>query len=127
MTTTNCAGDNFIKNSELTNSVLVVGDWQAILDFWMDQGVDGFRMDAVHYMVEHIDIPDEPKIPNYVKRSGNSDLLEYDSLEHIYTLDRSTFHRKFVRCYRYQIFSIRCCLGRFYFFHPTFILCCFRQ
>lgn len=55
----------------------------------MDQGVDGFRMDAVHYMVEHIDIPDEPKIPNYVKRSGNSDLLEYDSLEHIYTLDQN--------------------------------------
>lgn len=53
---------------------------QNVLRFWLDRGVDGFRVDAVPYIFEDAQLRDEPL-------SGNPDALPNDSkyLTHIYT------------------------------------------
>lgn len=50
-----------------------------VIAFWLDLGVDGFRMDAVAHISEADGLPDEPT-------SGNSDdPNDYGYLNHIYT------------------------------------------
>lgn len=51
-----------------------------VFRFWLDRGVDGFRIDAIGYLVEDKAMPDEPK-------SDQVDLPADDNhtLEHIYT------------------------------------------
>ena len=50
-----------------------------ILNFWIDKGVDGFRMDAVPFLFEDPSLRDEPV-------SGKTDDPEdYNYLSHIYT------------------------------------------
>ncbi|XP_052862490.1 maltase A3-like [Anopheles cruzii] len=59
----------------------VVQAMKAVLRFWLDQGVDGFRVDAVPWLFETEGFPDEPL-------SGHSsDPLSQNYLRHIYTLD----------------------------------------
>lgn len=57
----------------------VVHAIQDVMRFWMDLGVDGFRVDTPHFMAEDPDFPDEPKLENCT--SSNA----YDCLDHIYT------------------------------------------
>ncbi len=40
----------------------VIEAMHAVLRFWLDQGVDGFRMDAVMNCIKHSDFPDNPPI-----------------------------------------------------------------
>ncbi|XP_058832024.1 maltase 2-like isoform X2 [Topomyia yanbarensis] len=59
----------------------VVTEMKNVLTFWLDQGVDGFRIDAVPCMFEDENFPNEPP-------SGNSDdPLRPEYLNHIYTQD----------------------------------------
>ncbi|CAK9823385.1 Maltase 2 [Anthophora retusa] len=55
-----------------------------VLTFWMDRGVDGFRIDAINHMFEDARFLDEP-------RANRPDLPkdDYDSLDHIYTKDQN--------------------------------------
>nr|CAA60858.1 maltase-like protein Agm2 [Anopheles gambiae] len=60
----------------------VVQAMKDVLRFWLDQGVDGFRIDAVPWLFETVGFPDEPV-------SGHStDPLSQNYLTHIYTLDQ---------------------------------------
>uniref|UniRef100_A0A182QCM6 alpha-glucosidase n=1 Tax=Anopheles farauti TaxID=69004 RepID=A0A182QCM6_9DIPT len=60
----------------------VVQAMKNVLRFWLDQGVDGFRVDAVPWLFETVGFPDEPL-------SGqSSDPLSQNYLNHIYTLDQ---------------------------------------
>ncbi|XP_035789993.1 maltase A3-like [Anopheles albimanus] len=60
----------------------VVEAMKDVLRFWLDQGVDGFRVDAVPWLFETEGFPDEPI-------SGDSDdPLSQNYLRHIYTLDQ---------------------------------------
>lgn len=54
-----------------------------VLTFWLDHGVDGFRIDAINHLIEDTRYLDEPKIAN----SGVPD-NDYDSLKHIYSKDQ---------------------------------------
>ena len=53
-----------------------------ILSFWLDLGVDGFRMDAVFHLVESIQLKDEPLSNN------TNDPNDYGYLDHIYTTNQ---------------------------------------
>lgn len=58
----------------------VRNELKKVLNFWMDKGVDGFRVDAVKHLVEVADLSlDEPVAP------GHLDPDDYSSLQHIYT------------------------------------------
>ncbi|NP_001153339.1 alpha-glucosidase-like [Nasonia vitripennis] len=56
-------------------------EMENVLTFWMDRGVDGFRVDAVNHMFEDPALRDEPKSSNDVPPD------DYESLDHIYTRD----------------------------------------
>lgn len=57
----------------------VVEEMKNVMRFWLDLGVDGFRIDAVQWLFEHTGFLDEPE-------SGNSeDPLMPEFLDHIYT------------------------------------------
>lgn len=57
---------------------------EAMLDvfrFWLDRGVDGFRIDAVYWLFKHADFPDEPNNPSYMMGTHEP----YDMYLHPYT------------------------------------------
>lgn len=53
-----------------------------VLTFWMDRGVDGFRVDAAPHIFEHDDFLDEPFSGDLQAKP-----YEYSFLDHIYTRD----------------------------------------
>ncbi|XP_038047482.1 alpha-glucosidase-like [Patiria miniata] len=61
-----------------------------VLRFWLEKGVDGFRVDAVRHMYESEDLQDEPINPDYSSiRSGH---VAYGSLVHSKTFDQPEVH-----------------------------------
>ncbi|KAL1460831.1 hypothetical protein WDU94_012774 [Cyamophila willieti] len=63
-------------------SEALVKEMNAILEFWLKKGVDGFGMDSVLKLYEHESFADEPKV---ITALADSDPTAYD---HIYTLDQ---------------------------------------
>lgn len=53
-----------------------------IMEFWLDKGVSGFRLDALKYVYENISLPDEPFVP------GGTNISDYMDIDHIYTTDQ---------------------------------------
>jgi alpha-glucosidase len=53
----------------------------AMLEHWLKQGVDGFRIDAINHMYEVTDFKDEL----YIDSSG--DLTEYNNMYHNHTMN----------------------------------------
>ncbi|XP_050298023.1 maltase 2-like [Anthonomus grandis grandis] len=62
----------------------VVNDMKDVLRYWLNFGIDGFRMDAVNTLFEDILLRDEPP-------SGNSGISPDDpvTLDHIYTINQN--------------------------------------
>lgn len=59
-------------------------EMQNALKFWLDRGVEGFRVDAINHMFEDARLLDEPKL------SGTGlPADDYDTLDHIYTKNRN--------------------------------------
>ncbi|XP_063906047.1 maltase 2-like isoform X1 [Zophobas morio] len=61
----------------------VVEAMNKVLLFWLDQGIDGFRVDAIPYIFESENLYDEP--PSYWP--GVPD-YEFESLDHVHTKDQ---------------------------------------
>ncbi|XP_046471317.1 alpha-glucosidase-like isoform X2 [Neodiprion pinetum] len=60
----------------------VVQEMKDIMEFWLDRGIDGFRVDSIMTLFEDATFPDEPL-------SGTTDdPTDYDYLLHYYTLDQ---------------------------------------
>lgn len=62
--------------------------FEGILRFWLDRGVDGFRIDVAHALVKHPDLPDQPtaEVPDDVEMGSTTD--DWESLQHIYDTDQ---------------------------------------
>lgn len=76
-------------------------EMEKVLKFWLDKGVDGFRVDAIAFLLEDSEFRDEPSNPNF---NGTND-SDYNSLIHKYTTNVLGVHavvqewRKVVDCY----------------------------
>jgi alpha-glucosidase len=57
----------------------------AVLRFWLDRGVDGFRLDAVQYLFVDALLRDEP--PSRYPRQTGTVHRDYAALDHVYTMD----------------------------------------
>nr|XP_023020900.1 maltase 1-like isoform X1 [Leptinotarsa decemlineata] len=62
----------------------VVEEMKDILRYWLDQGVDGFRVDAVPYLFEDPHFRDEPLAYGH----NSYDVNNKNCLDHIYTKDQ---------------------------------------
>src|ERR671927_590041 len=62
-----------------------------VLRFWLERGVDGFRMDTVHRIMKYPGFPDNP--PNPGGRLLHKEVGEYDSQLHVYDKAHPDVHR----------------------------------
>lgn len=58
-----------------------------VLRFWLERGVDGFRIDVVHQLIEDDQFRDNPVNPNFHSGMGPGDVLD-----RVYTVDRPEVH-----------------------------------
>jgi len=63
------------------------------LRFWLERGVDGFRLDACHYSMKDPEFRDNPVLPE--ARRGYKALGDYDRLEHLYDRNHPDIHPLF--------------------------------
>ncbi|HLZ37061.1 MAG TPA: glycoside hydrolase family 13 protein [Mycobacteriales bacterium] len=60
----------------------VVEEFDAILRFWLDRGVDGFRVDVAHGVLKHPELPDNPAIAHHgLLERGATVTYEWDQPE----------------------------------------------
>ena len=66
--------------------------------FWLDKGIDGFRLDAINHIGKHPDWPDQPlKDPKDLLPSETS---IYDRQQHFYDNDQDWAHREIFTKFR---------------------------
>ncbi|MDZ7705135.1 MAG: alpha-amylase family glycosyl hydrolase [Trueperaceae bacterium] len=68
------------RNPDVMDAIL------GVMRFWLEHGVDGFRVDVIEFMSKHIDLPDEPEDPNW------NGVEPYARLEHIYSRNQAGVH-----------------------------------
>ncbi len=62
-----------------------------IVCFWLDRGVDGFRVDAAHYILKDPRLRDNPPNPSQ-KRAMHKPMGDYDSQLHVYDKGHPDVH-----------------------------------
>ncbi|XP_072906774.1 amino acid transporter heavy chain SLC3A1 isoform X1 [Hemitrygon akajei] len=70
-----------------------------VLRFWLEKGVDGFRVDAVKYLLEAESLRNEPQV-NLTQNPNN--ITSYDELYHDYTATQVGMH-DIVRSWRHVL------------------------
>jgi alpha-glucosidase len=60
--------------------------------FWLERGVDGFRIDVAHYIMKDPELQDNPPNPRRSK-SQHRPMGEYDSLLHVHDKGHPDVHR----------------------------------
>ena len=63
------------------------------LRFWLERGVDGFRLDACHYSMKDPQFRDNPVLLE--ARQGYKELGDYDRLEHLHDRNHPDIHPLF--------------------------------
>ena len=69
------------RNPEVGNAML------GIMRFWLDKGVDGFRVDAMWHLVKDLQWRDNPRNPEY-----NDTMATYNQLLPVYSTDQPELH-----------------------------------
>ncbi len=92
------------RNPELRAAMLDV------LRFWLERGVDGFRMDVIALIIKDADLRDNPANPHANPNLHPNDL--HGRLLNVYTEDQDDVH-EIIREIRSTIdkFEDRCCIG----------------
>ncbi|MGD2145460.1 MAG: alpha-amylase family glycosyl hydrolase [Anaerolineae bacterium] len=73
------------RNPEVRNAMFDV------VRFWLDRGVDGFRIDVAHYIMKDPELSDNPPAPRNA-RSIHRPLGDYDSQLHLYDKGHNDIH-----------------------------------
>lgn len=60
--------------------------WE-VMRFWLNKGVDGFRMDVLWHLIKDADLRDNPANPGYTKY-----MSDYDALLPVYSTDQPEVH-----------------------------------
>jgi len=58
------------------------------MKFWLDQGVDGFRLDTVNYYFHDQQLRDNPALPETVNQTAKQTVNPYDFQKHLYDKNR---------------------------------------
>jgi alpha-glucosidase len=89
-----------------------------VMQFWLDRGVDGLRMDVVFYPLKHPDLPDNPPA---VSKTLYQDMGVFDSQEHVYDMDWPAGRQRFLSKLRGVIdeYEDRAGIGETVFMHPS--------
>ena len=67
----------------------VADEFDAILRFWLERGVDGFRIDVAHALAKHPELPDNPPVEQVVDATEDHALPEdFRRLQHIHDLNQ---------------------------------------
>jgi alpha-glucosidase len=62
-----------------------------VIRFWLDRGIDGFRVDAAHYILKDPDLRDNP-LNSSAQRVLHKPMGDYDSQLHLYDHGHSDVH-----------------------------------
>ena len=63
----------------------VIDEFQDVLRFWLDRGVDGFRIDVAHGLIKHDDLPDWDAASGEIVGGGNAGpMWDQDDVHEIY-------------------------------------------
>ena len=65
----------------------VVAAMHDVMRFWLDRGVDGFRVDVIWHLIKDDQFRDNPPAPGYEESAG-----PYKRLLPVYTVDRPEIH-----------------------------------
>ncbi|GCC33011.1 hypothetical protein chiPu_0011477 [Chiloscyllium punctatum] len=86
-----CYLHQFLKEQPDLNyrNVDVQEEMKNVLRFWLKKGVDGFRVDAVKYLLEAESLRNEPQV-NLTQNPNN--ITSYDELYHDYTTTQVGMH-----------------------------------
>ena len=63
-------------------------EFDDILRFWLERGVDGFRVDVAHALVKHPDLPDQPPAVSTGDLETGTSASDWHTLEHVYDRDQ---------------------------------------
>ncbi len=67
------------------------------LRFWLDRGVDGFRIDVAHFIMKDPDLTDNPRAVPSAGEADFKDLGDYDAWEHVNDKGHRDVHAVFRR------------------------------
>ncbi|MFO7694648.1 MAG: alpha-amylase family glycosyl hydrolase, partial [Vicinamibacterales bacterium] len=70
-----------------------------VMRFWLDRGIDGFRVDVIHNLLKDEALRDDPPNPDFVPGPGAN---PYHSLRHLHSSDQPDVHR-LMRWFRRRI------------------------
>ena len=86
-----------------------------VMRFWLDRGVDGFRIDAITRMIKDAQLRDNP--PATRRPAGSKNLGQYDTQEHLYDKNRPEIH-EVIRDFRRLLdgYNERMAIGETHFF-----------
>ena len=62
-----------------------------VIRFWLDRGIDGFRVDAAHFILKDPDLRDNP-LNSSTQRALHKPMGDYDSQLHLYDNGHSDVH-----------------------------------
>ncbi len=65
--------------------------------FWLDRGVDGFRVDVAHWIGKHPDLPDNPPAAAPAFVNAAKPPSDFDRVAHVYDMDGPLAHAVYRR------------------------------
>ncbi len=86
----------------------VLDEFDTILRFWLERGIDGFRIDAAQTLIKDADLRSNPQIRRWESTAARGE--QWDSFEHVHDILQPETHAIFQRwqgiCQEYDAFLV---------------------